>query len=604
MREDNNTIAERIVKDGDGMTRALILTNDRFFMQEVYRRKDQESTSYTEILARPPILKKIISVEGKDLLVVSYGKVVITGNVEEIIKTISKIGGVISKDYRTAVSAILEAQRANIKEETAFPCVGIFTDPNTGQLAIATPQRNNIYQTEAKENGEANKITSEIQKCFLPIYGNDLGTPLTGYISIGSFVKPLEFVPVFGYAVASSLSYELKGVETQDYFCQLMLNGPKETGKSTTANLATQDLFGILPKGIDALDSPFKMLQVLNATSLMQHIAEVETFDFDVYADTIKNGTDIRNVGVRGNADQTINNYYGKSPIIYSTNGYKASKPSLLARMIIIPDQTDSDDIKKRAHLFSKLIRERTKKAPIGYELLRHMIKRSYSANKTIEEIDKEINEIRNELQYNLAKPEIAIQVTDSRRTLTYALMLFGVRQWRNFIHSLYPKLAETRHAEYWFNKYSNTDLFIEDIIRPLENVSKDTMRQNPTAAFIAWLESYISNQGEKEEGYTWMHAKKGGDYIYVTAGILQKHAIHCKQSGGTPFESLTHLATELKAHTGELCNVNSILIGRDEQRDPNNDRIVKAAVDYKGRKAVRVPMGDQTKLTAVVQTA
>src|SRR5690606_26143183 len=218
--------------------------------------------------------------------------------------------------------------------------------------------------------------------------------------------------------------------------------------------------------------------------------------------------------------------------LFYSANSYKVSKTALTSRMIMIPAQNNAEEIKGKRHLFTAFVKTRTKVHPIGYSLLQSIIA-NYPDIKTLYNA---INNIRNEITYNILRPEIDIKLTDSRRTLTYALMLFGVRSWQKFIHSVFPKLAGPEHCERWFNKYANVELFIEDIIRPLENISADVMQQSPTAAFIAWLESYISNQGEKEEGYTWMHAKRG-DYIFVTSGILQQYKVHCKRSGGAPFE-------------------------------------------------------------------
>jgi hypothetical protein len=137
------------------------------------------------------------------------------------------------------------------------------------------------------------------------------------------------------------------------------------------------------------------------------------------------------------------------------------------------------------------------------------------------------------------ALPDISVRFTDERRALTYAMMLFGIRQWQSFIGKYYPKAVTSEHCqEMWWNKYSKLELFIEDILRPLEEGSKDVLtQQNQAAAFTAWLESYISREGDKEEGYTWMRAKKG-DYVYVTASVLERYKQFCKQSGGRP---MTH---------------------------------------------------------------
>lgn len=595
----NKTIIRIVIEDGSDVTRTLVLTENRFFMEESKHRKDGDALSNVEILARPPILRKIIHIDSQELLVVSYGDVEAVGNIEEIIKVINRTGGVMSRHYKTGISTIIEAQRAEVSTENAYACTGVFVDPENDGLIIALPQNNNIYRTNTKENEEANNITEDIQKRkILPKSNSRIRTAVTGFINLQHFNKPLDFVPLM-YSPSASFSFELKAIERQDYFCPVLLHGPKETGKSTNANLATDDMYGISPKGKDYVDSPFRMLQIGNATAFPQHIAEMQTFDFDEFADTIKNCSDIRKVGSRGNADQTLNKYYGRSTLFISANGYKATKPDLLSRMLMIPAQHTKEEVAAKAHLFNAHVRMRTKTYPIGYALLQDIIEEY----KDIKNIAQAINNIRNQIIYNVKNPTLDIKMTDSRRTLTYALILFGVRQWQKFIHSIYPKLAEEQFSELWFNKYSNIELFIEDIIRPLEDSSVEIMQEVPAAAFIAWLASYTSNQGEKEEGTTWMHAKQG-DYIYVTKGILEMHKKHAKQTGGTIFESLPALATELKAHTGEDCKPYNIDIGRDEERDPEMGRIIKTAVPYKSRSVVRVPMHPQTKLTATIRTA
>lgn len=69
-------------------------------------------------------------------------------------------------------------------------------------------------------------------------------------------------------------------------------------------NTVTEDLCGIVASGIDTSDCSHRILQMLNATTLPQHIAQIGLFDFNEFAATIKNGTSNRKVGSRYNADQ------------------------------------------------------------------------------------------------------------------------------------------------------------------------------------------------------------------------------------------------------------------------------------------------------------
>jgi hypothetical protein len=625
-KKKENTIVTVVIEKSKIRVHTLTLTTDKFYLQEELKRPYKKNNSKvtgefintntnigtnktTIITMRPPILSKVLKVGGsgsreKELLVVKYGSDEILGDVKDICDRIAKIGGVASHNFKIYVSAILEAQRHKAVREIAYPAVGVFENPENKKLVIAMPQSNNVYTIgQAKENGEVNERICEVANRTLPGIEEEIKAVLIGYIRLPSFFKhATDTIPVLGYSIASAFAYELKGIEKSDFFCQFLLYGPKGTGKSTILNIVTDDLYGIAPRGIDALDSPHRLLQMLNATTMPQHIAEIETFDFNEFAATIKNGTDIRKVGSRYNADQTRNDFEGKSPLFYSANSYKASKDSVLARVIIDQVQTSNEDIEPKAHLFSSLVRERTRLYPIGYAILQHVIERY----PDLKSLASAINTIRSQLAYRCATPEINVKFTDQRRTLTYALILFGIRQWASFTCSLYPKLKDKQNIEkieLWFNKYSNLDLFIEDVVRPLETTTIEVLQQqNTAAAFIGWLESFVSNQGEKEEGHTWMRAKDGRDLIYVAAGVLQKYKEFCRRSGGIPYESLKQLGTELTAHTGESCKPFAYDIGRDEEQD-SNDRIIKTAVPYKKRSVVGVLLSIQGKLALTPPT-
>jgi hypothetical protein len=622
--KDEKTIAMVVIEEGEKRKRTLVLTTDKFYLNEEFKRPYKENNSKvtgefigtsiretgktTIITMRPPILSKVLKLGGsskeKELLVVQYGSDEILGDVKDICECIAKIGGVASQQFKVYVSAILEAQRDKAPKEITYPAVGVFENPENNKLLIAMPQSNNVYTIgQAKENGEVNERICEVANRTLPSIQEEIKAALIGYIRLPSYFKyATDTIPVLGYAVASVFAYELKGIEKSDFFCQFLQYGPKGTGKSTILNIGTDDLYGIAPRGIDALDSSHRLLQMLNATTMPQHIAEIETFDFNEFASTIKNGTDIRKVGSRYNADQTRNDFEGKSTLFYSANSYKASKDSVLARVIIAQVQTTKEYIEPTAHLFSSLVRSRTRQYPIGYAILQHVIEEY----PNLKSVSSAINAIRSELAYRCATPDINVKFTDQRRTLTYALILFGIRQWASFIHLLYPKLKDRQNVgriELWFNKYSNLDLFIEDVVRPLETTTIEVLQQqNVAAAFVAWLESFVSNQGEKEEGHTWMRAKDGRDLIYVASGVLQKYKEFCRRSGGTPYESLKQLGAELTAHTGESCKPFAYDIGRDEERD-SNDRIIKTAVPYKKRSVVGVPLSIQGKIPAPIAT-
>ena len=142
--------------------------------------------------------------------------------------------------------------------------------------------------------------------------------------------------------------------------------------------------------------------------------------------------------------------------------------------------------------------------------------------------------------------------------------------------------------------------------MKSIEEDAKQILQtQNQASVFIAWLESYVAREGDKEEGHTWMHAKRGlGDYIYITDGILQRYKDFCKRTGNAPFESLNQLAVDLTAHTGENCKVTVTDIGLDEEIDGYSGKVVEYTVPYKKRKVVKVPLSIQGKLDMTVSGA
>ena len=74
--------------------------------------------------------------------------------------------------------------------------------------------------------------------------------------------------------------YELKN-EFSDYFCQVLLYGPKGTGKTSVCNSITEDLYGIEHKSLEHISSQYRYLQVVNATTCrsilqkLQHLISI-----------------------------------------------------------------------------------------------------------------------------------------------------------------------------------------------------------------------------------------------------------------------------------------------------------------------------------------
>jgi hypothetical protein len=191
-----------------------------------------------------------------------------------------------------------------------------------------------------------------------------------------------------------------------------------------------------------------------------------------------------------------------------------------------------------------------------------------------------------------------AVKFTDPRRILTYAMILFGIMSWAKFAHRIIPKTLYKSEA--WFNRYSNIDKFLVDLVRPMEVQAVRVMQQVPIEIFRAWLVGWTANQGLKEEGHTWMRLKTE-DAIYVAAGVLQSYKEHAKRAGEAPYESLDALAIDLTSFTGKKVNVYPVEFYLDEERD-SDGRIIKHPKARQKHKAVKVPLDLQGSMEIYVE--
>lgn len=225
------------------------------------------------------------------MLCVHYGNDEFYGDVRSIAEDIKRKGGVASPRLFTgALSTILEKQRKDKLVETMYPCIGVFTkDVESKTLVLVHPKlNNNIYDIGKLENNEAVHVLEQVKNKPLPQNEFQIRTLTSAYLKIPKYFTCLEAVIPLCYGIIQPFFYVLKR-EFHDYFCQLLLwSSGTKLGKSAIANSITEDLYGVQKKAIGHIDSPYRMMQTLNATTMPQHISEIQTFEFDIFSDVIK----------------------------------------------------------------------------------------------------------------------------------------------------------------------------------------------------------------------------------------------------------------------------------------------------------------------------
>jgi hypothetical protein len=122
------------------------------------------------------------------------------------------------------------------------------------------------------------------------------------------------------------------------------------------------------------------------------------------------------------------------------------------------------------------------------------------------------------------------------------------------------------------------------------ENIVVEADKQSPASNFVAWLESYVSNQGEREEGVTWMYSSDRSS-IFITKSILESYKVHCSRASTTAFQSLEQLAKSITADLKMSVGVYPTGVGRAEVKD-GSGKIIREARPWIKKKVVRVPIG------------
>ena len=255
---------------------------------------------------------------------VFYGKDNFYGNVKEIEENIRRTGGIASTElFKSSLSSIIEHQRNNASKEVAYPCLGVFVDSVSKRFVVAHPKLiNNVLNLKRHSDNEASKVVEQVLAKVLPDNFDQIRTLIACYVRLPAFFpKPIESVLPLCYGILMPFVYRLKN-EFSDYFCQVLLYGPKGMARP---QFAIRLLKISMVLNIRVLNTYLVNIGIcrLLMQLLCHHIAEVATFDFDKYADIVKSGTDSRLLGTRYNADQSDNRFFGRSSLVYSANSYK-----------------------------------------------------------------------------------------------------------------------------------------------------------------------------------------------------------------------------------------------------------------------------------------
>jgi len=260
--------------------------------------------------------------------------------------------------------------------------------------------------------------------------------------------------------------------------------------------------------------------------------------------------------------------------LIFSANSHNATDESLLVRLFIMYyDRDDKEKVKQNKQLFEEKINAVIQN-PIGFELL------GYICSKyKMQDLVKQVNQVSKTLYRICVREKIELQ--DSRRFFTYALIYIGLKIWIEFacfIHN-YDRQKIFPIAM----KNLNIKSYVNDVLKPIEGMAQVEIEESRLYIFLSWFEGWK----EKKEGQdlidkSWSETRQ--EYR-VTYTVLIEFNKWSYQSGYGNYKSLSDLGRDVDNTWGVT---NASYAGR--------------WIGSRTVKSVAIPKAEDMKLDTVIQ--
>ena len=321
-------------------------------------------------------------------------------------------------------------------------------------------------------------------------------------------------------------------------------------GKSTVQKIFSYYLFLIYPESGDAINSPYRLVSLLDSICCFICVEEVDNVDFSQLESILKYSPENYKGSSRGRPDLTSDESLSRATLGMTSNRFKIQNETTLVRILKIEfDSTAKSERARNKEKVEKLTRVLNELKPIGWELVRLELELvGHSMEPLLEKINGHEKELRK--RYNFFDP---------RRSTEWAIVYEGLQVW---------EFASSMYDLDW--KAPSYEIFVKEVVDKIEKSTKET-GEAPIEDFLCWWSMWQVNhkitnktynenldrskpieivKGEGEifaKNKTIVHGGKVYDGFIITSPVLREY----KLQKNSKIDNLGDIAKAVENITG-----------------------------------------------------
>ncbi|OYT62334.1 hypothetical protein B6U81_01115 [Thermoplasmatales archaeon ex4484_30] len=409
-----------------------------------------------------------IELDGELLFEVELNEKIV-GNAKEIFQRLQIDGNITDKRYAQDVvnRTLLGMAKNTIHAHATF---GVYEE-NDGKLNLCL---NPIPRTESQKQAvievkKSGALDEEITK-----------EKLEAWMQILNFWEKYEIFPIMGISVISPFALELRKSGLL-FPCIYHYSQESGLGKTATARLFTEMLFGKKIESADAINSKYRLADGLDSYGGLIAINEAEKLAWKSHITHLMNATESEIQDRRGTPNLGSRRYFSRGTFIFTGNKFPiAGKPKLVRFLKIEFNEGKKLDRTKKENR-TALYHAMKRLKPIGFKLVELELERiDYDIEKLIANIDKHAGEIEN----------IFGVFEDGRRATAWGIVYEGLKIWEYACRKYGVKWSVPRY-----------DDFVKNVVRKIEADTFES-KELPAEDFIAWWQAWKARNVVKAYDY------------------------------------------------------------------------------------------------------
>ncbi len=290
---------------------------------------------------------------------------------------------------------------------------------------------------------------------------------LEAYRSMLDFWHPWEVLPAFGLGIMAPFSLLLR--ERKILVPHLFNWAPEmDLGKSITAMIASDRLWGLEHISGPGLNSEFRLASQLDAICLPRAVEEAERLKASLWP-TLKESAERRLADKRGTPDLGMVDYWSRSVLLLTGNSLPISTESVLKRFLV--NRFDSGSRLERKSQSTEVDTSFNELQPIGFQLLRWAVEK-WPTEEALLYVFKGFEDDIRKAESKWASP---------KRPQVWACVYLGLRIFEEGCR---------RTGVAW--KVPPIEIFVKEIVTRVESATWQ-MRRSHVERFHSWLEMYMA---------------------------------------------------------------------------------------------------------------